>query len=147
MIDVSSGRPSARSPVRHSTVTSRVMSVPELVMNALVPLMTHSSPSRTARVRGLPASEPPPGSVSPNAASASPLHSRGSHSRFCSSLPNRKTGIEPSPTAGLERDRDAAVGPGQLLDRQAQREEVAAHAAVLLGERQAEQPHPRPSAR
>ncbi len=99
MMLVSSGRPSARSPVRQSTVTRRVMSVPEFVMKALLPLMTHSAPSSSARVRGLPASEPPPGSVSPKAARDRPEQSSGSHSRFCSSLPKRNTGIEPSPTA------------------------------------------------
>ena len=81
--------PSGFSPVTAVTVTKPVMSVPELVMNALVPLMTHSSPSSTAVVRVAPASVPPPGSVSPKAPSASPEASRGSHSRFCSSVPKR----------------------------------------------------------
>jgi hypothetical protein len=44
-------------------------------------------------------------------------------------------GIAPS----VQGDRDGRVDPGQLLDRQAEGEEVAAHAAELLGERQAEQ--------
>ena len=79
------------APVSAVTVTSEVMSVPALVMNALVPLTTHSvpSPDSTAVVRVAPASEPPPGSVNPNAASRVPAHSSGSHSRFCSSDPNR----------------------------------------------------------
>ena len=47
-------------------------------------------------MRVLPASEPASGSVSPNAPSRSPEHSFGSHSRFCSSLPNRYTGWVPS---------------------------------------------------
>ena len=42
---------------------------------------------------------------------------------------------------GLERDGDALVDLAEFLERQAQREVVAAHAAVLLGERQAEQSH------
>ncbi len=62
------------------TVTSPVMSVPELVMNALVPLMTHSPPSRRAVVRVAPASVPPPGSVSPKAPSIVPAQRGGSHS-------------------------------------------------------------------
>ena len=70
-------------------VTTEVMSVPEFVMKAFEPLITHSSPSSRAVVRVAPASEPPPGSVSPNAPSRSPAASAGSHSRFCSSLPNR----------------------------------------------------------
>ena len=46
-----------------------------------------------------PASDPAPGSVSPKAPSTVPAHSRGSHSRFCSSVPNRKIGMAPSETA------------------------------------------------
>jgi hypothetical protein len=80
-----------RSPVTAATAMTAVMSVPELVMNALLPLMTHSSAasSSTARVCAPPASEPNPGSVNPNAASASPLTSRGSQVSFCCSVPNR----------------------------------------------------------
>ena len=90
MIEEICGVPSALRPVTAVTVTRPVMSVPELVMKHLVPLITHSSVRRsTAVVRVPPASEPPPGSVSPNAPSISPEHSRGSHSRFCSSVPNR----------------------------------------------------------
>ena len=101
MIDEISLRPSSSTPVTAVTVTSPVMSVPELVMNALVPLMTHSeSPSSDSRavVRVAPASDPPPGSVSPKAPSTSPLHSLGSHCAFCSSVPKRKIGIAPSDT-------------------------------------------------
>ena len=65
------------------------MSVPELVMNCLLPLMIHSPPSSFAVVFVPPASLPAPGSVRPNAASALPLVSCGSHSCFCASLPNR----------------------------------------------------------
>ena len=82
-------RPSSRVPVTAVTVTNPVIEVPELVMNALLPLITHSSPSSTAVVRVAPASEPPPGSVSPKPPSSSPRVSRGSHSRFCSSVPKR----------------------------------------------------------
>lgn len=89
MMVESSLEPSGFVPVTAVTVTSAVMSVPELVMNAFEPLITHSSPSRTARVWVPPASEPKPGSVSPKPASASPLSSFGSHCAFCSSVPNR----------------------------------------------------------
>ena len=47
-------------------------------------------------MRAAAASEPAPGSVSPNAASFLPEARSGSHSRFCSSVPNRKIGIVPS---------------------------------------------------
>ena len=91
MIVDSSLRPSGRVPVTAVTVTSAVMSVPELVMNALEPLITHSSspvehrawsgcrrrptrcPARSARSR------PAPRRGS----------SFGSHVAFCSSVPKR----------------------------------------------------------
>ncbi len=41
--------------------------------------------------------------------------------------------------AGLERDRQRVVDTRDLLDRDAQRRQVGAAAAVLLGERQPEQ--------
>jgi hypothetical protein len=89
-------RPPARPPVMASTVTSEVMAVPALVMKAFDPSMTHSPPASPSRftsravVRMPPGmSDPPPGSVSPNAASRSPAHRSGSHRRRCSSVPNR----------------------------------------------------------
>ena len=77
-----------------SAVTSEVIEVPELVMNALVPSITHCVPSwpssRRAVVRMPPGmSDPPPGSVRPKAASRSPAHRSGSHLRRWSSVPNR----------------------------------------------------------
>ncbi len=100
MIDEIRGRPSGLRPVTAVTVTRPVMSVPELVMKHLVPLTTHSfvASSRRAVVRVAPASLPPSGSVRPNAPRISPEQSRGSHCRFCSSVPKRCTGIAPSET-------------------------------------------------
>ena len=77
------------SPVTAVIETQPEMSVPELVMNCLAPLTTHSPSSSLAVVRTFPASDPASGSVSPNEASRSPVQSRGSHSAFCSSLPQR----------------------------------------------------------
>ena len=65
------------SPVRAVIVTSREISVPAFVMNIFEPSMTHSPPSSRAVVRVAPASDPAPGSVSPNAASRSPEASAG----------------------------------------------------------------------
>ena len=92
--------PSGRSswPVTAVTVTSLVMSVPELVMNSLLPLMTHSPPPSLAVVLVPPASEPASGSVRPKPASALPEASSGSHSCFCASLPKRWIGMAPSET-------------------------------------------------
>ncbi len=73
-----------------STVTSDVIDVPELVIKAFDPSITHCPSSSRAVVRMPPAmSEPPPGSVSPNAASRSPWQSSGSQRARCSGLPNR----------------------------------------------------------
>ncbi len=75
--------------MRAVTVTSEVISVPELVMNAFSPSITHSSPSSRAVVRVPPASLPASGSVSPNPASARPAHRSGSHSWRWASVPKR----------------------------------------------------------
>ena len=58
------------SPVTAVIVTPAVMSVPALVMNALRPLITHSSPSPTGWVLVPAASDPASGSVRPNAHNA-----------------------------------------------------------------------------
>ncbi|CAM5708767.1 hypothetical protein MAUB1S_02623 [Mycolicibacterium aubagnense] len=97
-IDEISLCPPGSSPVTAVTVTSLVMSVPEFVMNCLEPLMIQVSPSSFAVVLVAPASLPPPASVKPKAPNAFPLASSGSHSCFCSSLPNRYTGMAPSET-------------------------------------------------
>ena len=53
--------------------TSTRSAEPPLVMKVLEPLMIQSSPSRTAVVRRLARSEPPPGSVMPIAVTSSPV--------------------------------------------------------------------------
>ena len=60
------------------------------------PLMTHSSPSRTAWVRMDAGSEPASGSLSANAGEHSPDARRGSHFCLSSSDPNSVSGSEPS---------------------------------------------------
>ena len=135
-------RPSTSS-VTAATATTVVMSVPELVMNALLPLMTHSSvrSSRTARVRAPPASEPKPGSVRPNAAKDSPASNGGSQRRFCSSLPYRKIGIAPrqTPASRVIATLESTRASSSIATHRAT--VVPAHAAELLRERQAEQAH------
>ena len=75
--------------MRAVIVTQALMSVPAFVMNIFEPFTIHCPSRSSARVSVLPASEPAFGSVSPNAARLSPEASRGTHSRFCCSLPNR----------------------------------------------------------
>ena len=53
------------------------------------PLIRQPPSTFSARVFRLAASEPVSGSVRPKQPSASPEHSLGSHSCFCSSLPQR----------------------------------------------------------
>ena len=130
----------ACSPVTAVTVTKPVMSVPELVMNCFEPLITHSSPSSRAVVRVAPASEPASGSVRPKPAERPPGGEFGQQRAFCSSVPNRKIGIAPRLTPASSVIAMDWSTRAELLDREAQREVVAALPAVLLGERQAEQP-------
>ena len=61
-------------------------------MNILLPLSTHSSPSRTAVVCWAEASVPALGSVRPKAPSHSPEANLGRYLRFCSSVPCSKIG-------------------------------------------------------
>ena len=77
--------PSSRSPVRANTISRSAQIA--LVMKRFCPLMTYSSPSRTARVRRPLGSEPASGSVSANEATRSPLASPGRYCCFCRSVP------------------------------------------------------------
>src|SRR6266849_7317585 len=65
-------------------------------MKTLVPFKTYPSPLRRALVFKEAASDPDADSVRANAPSSSPDASRGSHRRFCSSVPNRRIGSLPT---------------------------------------------------
>ncbi|GAA3061978.1 hypothetical protein GCM10020000_51580 [Streptomyces olivoverticillatus] len=56
-------------------------------------------------------------------------------------MPKRKIGIAPRETPAFQGDGHGGVHPGQLFEGEAEGKVVAAHAAVLLGEGQAEQAH------
>ena len=75
------------------------MSVPELVMNSLVPLMSHPVEVLVAVVRIAVTSLPAPDSVRAKAPRHSPLTSSGNHRDFWAWEPKRYTGIAPSDTA------------------------------------------------
>ena len=82
-----------------------------LVIHILVPESTQSDPSRLAKVRMPPGSEPWSGSVRPKQPIASPAAIRGSHSVFCSSDPYRQIGnmdSEPWTDAALRRPESHA---------------------------------------
>ena len=70
--------------------TTATSATEPLVIHILRPSRTQSSPSLRARVRIEPGSEPWSGSVRPKQPIASPVAMRGSHSVFCSSLPQRQ---------------------------------------------------------
>ena len=108
------------------TVTTEVIAVPELVMNAFAPLITHSPPSSTARVRVAPASEPASGSVSPNAGQRPAGDEVGQPALLLLLGAEGQDRVDAQADAGLERDADRLVDAAELLDRHAQRGEVAA---------------------
>ncbi len=117
------------------------MSVPEFVMNSLAPLMTHEPSSQSGGGAG-------PAGV---AARARLGEAEGAQrlARAEAGEPflllalvaeaEDRHGAERDP--GLERDGDGLVDPAELLEGQAEDEEVPAHAAVLLGKGQAEESH------
>ena len=128
-------------PVRAVTVTSEVIGVPELVMNAFDPSITHSSAasSRVALVRVAPASLPPSGSVNPKAPRARPATMSGSQRWRCSSVPKEKIGLAPSPTpADSVMPRDWSARPISSMAMHSV-ENGGARAAVGLREHQPEQ--------
>ena len=75
------------SPETACTVQPFEISEEPLVINIFDPLITHSSPSRTAVVFEPRESEPAPGSVRPKLHRPSPVQSCGKYFCFCSSVP------------------------------------------------------------
>ena len=91
MVEIS-GVPTPEPPVRAVTVTSEVMSVPELVMNAFSPSITHSppaAPSAPSEASRGAASRVGVGLGQAEAAQRPPAHRSGSHCWRCASVPNR----------------------------------------------------------
>ena len=147
MIALISGRSGAVGgrdvvPVRAVTVTSEVISEPELVMNALAPLTTHSPSTSSALVlrgarvgAGTRLGEAEAGERAAGDQVGQPRC-------FCSCGAVGLDRVDAQPHRGLEGDADRLVDAAELLDRHAQAGEVAvvAHAAVLLGRGEPEQP-------
>jgi hypothetical protein len=87
--------PRAFSSGSTEATTTWTSAIPPLVMNTFVPFSTHSSPSRSARVRSEARSEPAFGSEKPRHQSSSALRSVGRNRAFCSAVPNaRSVGAE-----------------------------------------------------
>ena len=141
MIVLISGGCDPGASVRAVTVTRLVIGVPEFVMNAFSPSITHS-PARLVEHR-------------PRAGAARVAAGLGLGQAEAAEGPSRAQVGQPllalllgaedvdrvgaEADARLERDRHRLVDPAELLDGHAERGEVAAAAAVLLGEGQAEQ--------
>ena len=136
------GRPSAGSPVRAVTVTRLVMSEPELVMNCLAPLTTHSPFSSTALVRVAPGVGAGAGLGEAEAGEPLAGDQVGQPGLLLLVGAVGEDRVDAEADRGLERDPHRLVDPADLLDRDAEAGEVAvlAGAAVLLGRGEAEQP-------
>ncbi len=87
--------PSSFPSMMALAVTVMSPATPAFVVKILLPLITHSSPSRTAVVLVAPASLPASGSVSPKAPIISPEARRGRYFCFCSSDPAKRMGVVP----------------------------------------------------
>ena len=83
------GTRNPRTPSSVCAHTTAISAAEPLVIHIFCPCTIQSVPSRVARVRIAPGSEPASGSVSPKQPSASPAAIRGSHWSFCSSEPQR----------------------------------------------------------
>ena len=124
------------SSVRAASATMPARS--PLVTHTLVPLTTYSSPSRAARHEMLRVSLPASGSESDRRAAELAGGHRGSQRCFCSSVPwcHDQRGAH---GVGVDDAGEAHPPVGQLLDDADVGEQVEAEAAVLLGDRDAEQ--------
>ena len=135
MIALISGRPSSRVPVRAVTVTRLVIAEPELVMNCLAPLTTHSSPTQL----GLGAGGAGVGAGARlGEAEAGERVARDEAGQPGVLLLVGAVGqerVDAQADAGLQGDAHRLVDAAELLDRDAEAGEVAvlAGAAVLLG--------------
>src|SRR5436190_322880 len=120
-------------------VTQLVMSVPALVMKIFDPLITHCPSRSSAVVREAAASDPAPGSVSPNAASLRPE---------AGELRDQVIGEALLPVELLGSRRDARLR--ELADRAADElvlgREVEVHSRLRVASRRPEGDRPRGSA-
>ena len=115
-----------------------MIGVPEFVMNAFEPSITHSSPPSLAVVDRLRVE--PPRFRERERADRLALRHRHEPAFLLFSRPVAVERVRREPDGGLERDRDRRVVPRDLLETQTERQEIAPLPADLFGERDAEQP-------
>ena len=131
-----SGRPRASAPVTAVIVVPPVRSVPELVMNALVPLITQRPSRNSARVAVAPASLPAPGSVSPKPHSLLAVSERNQPAFFLLLASEQVERACAQRDMRGQRDRRRRIRTGDLHDGQRIGYVVPARAAPLFGKRQ-----------
>jgi hypothetical protein len=132
------GRPRSSSPVRASTVTPKLMSVPAFEMNAFCPLRSQPPSTFAARVLIAAASEPAPGSVRPNAPSARPS-ARGRATLLLRVGALREQRQAADRDVGLPGGGDRLVGVAERLHRRDESDRRDAGPAPLLGDEQPEE--------
>ena len=132
----------ASSPDRSGRRSARPSRSCPARSTASAPLMRQPPSVFSARVFRLAASEPVSGSVSPKQPSASPEQSRGSHSCFCSSVPQRTIDEHTSEVLHRhDRARRRSRPRPTSSTISAVGAVVDAAAAVLLGHDRAEEAH------
>ena len=120
-------------------MTMRKSATDPLEVNHLWPLMTHSSPSRTAVVRIRVGSAPAPGSVMEKALRSLPSSSGSSHwvrcsSRPLASMPMASSSALPESGALLPKTTGAMAAAPEDLVQQSQAHLAEAHAPELGGQ-------------
>src|SRR3978361_2397665 len=136
----------SRSPVRAVTVTTEVISEPELVMNCLLPLRIHSPSRSSARGRVAPPSAPPAVRREADRRRRVARDQVGQPLVLLLVGAEGEDRVDPETDRRLEGDPHRLVHPADLLDGPAQAGEVAVRTAVLLGSGEAAQAQrdPRP---
>ena len=110
-----------------------------LVTHIFVPSITYSSPSRTALHERLRVSLPASDSESDRQPRISPVASRGSQCCFCASVPWCTIEVR-GDRVRVDDARQRHPAVGELLDHADVGEQVEPEPAVLLGDRDPEQP-------
>ena len=120
-------------------MTTAVPATLPFVMKAFVPSSTKASPVSVAVVRIAAASEPEPGSVSPQAPSTSPRARGGRYRSRWAAVPKLIDVVRAERVVRPHRDADGAVDPRQLLHHEGVGDVVEAGPSVLRREQRAQE--------
>ena len=131
-----SREPSGRFPVTAVIVVPPLISVPEFVMKALVPLISHFPSRSTALVWTFPASLPALGSVSPKPHNIFPLCERYQILLLLSFGPEKKERRGTQGDVSRHRYGRRSIGARDFHHRQRVAHRVGSGSPILLGKRQ-----------